>query len=131
MTDEDEVRRVISRLHDAWSKNPSDEIPRAMDGLWHQDAVILAGALEMARGREACIKSYQDFVEQATVEDTTLGEPSVEVWGDTAVATSSWHMTYDFDGKRHTESGHESFVLVRTDSRWEIVWRSIVPTARA
>lgn len=131
MTEEDEVRRVIGRLHDAWSKNPSDEIPRAMDGLWHRDAVILAGAQEMARGREACIKSYQDFVEQAIVEDTTLGKPSIEVWGDTAVATSAWHMTYDLDGQRHTESGHESFVLVRTDSGWEIVWRSIIPTARA
>jgi uncharacterized protein (TIGR02246 family) len=131
VTDDDEVRRVIGRLHDAWSKNPPDEIPRAMDGLWHPDAVILAGAQEMARGREACIGSYQDFVRQATLEDITLGEPSIDVWGDTAVATSSWHMIYDLDGQRHTESGHESFVLVRTDRGWEIVWRSIVPTARA
>lgn len=131
MTDEDEVRRVIDRLNTAWSRHPPDQIPEAMEGLWHQDAVILAGAQEIARGREACINSYRDFVEQATLEDTDVGEPSVEVWGDTAVATSLWHMTYDLDGQRHTESGHESFVLVRTNRGWEIAWRSIVPTARA
>jgi Domain of unknown function (DUF4440) len=131
MTDRDRVREVIERLNDAWSKHPPDQIAAAMDGLWHREAVILAGAQEMARGSDACIKSYQDFVEQATLDDTTLGEPSIEVWDDTAVSTSSWHMTYDLDGQRHTESGHETFVLVRTDRGWEIVWRSIVPTARA
>jgi ketosteroid isomerase-like protein len=131
VTEGDQVRQVIGRLHDAWSKHPPDEISQAMDGLWHRDAVILAGAQEMARGRDACIKSYRDFVEQVTLEDTTLGQASIEVWGDTAVATSSWHMTYDLDGQRHSESGHESFVLVRTEREWEIVWRSIIPTARA
>ena len=131
MTEEDDVRQVIGRLHDAWSKHPPDEILQAMEGLWHRDAVILVGAQEMARGRDECIKSYRDFVEQVTVEDATLGDPSIGVWGDAAVATSSWHMTYDLDGQRHSESGHESFVLVRTDRGWEIVWRSIVPTARA
>jgi ketosteroid isomerase-like protein len=118
VSDEDQVRQVIGRLNEASSGHPAEEIPDAMDGLWHRDAVILAGAQEMVRGRDACIKSYQDFVRQAALEDTTLGEPSVEVWDDTAVATSSWHLTYDLDGGRHTESGHESFVLVRTGSGW-------------
>jgi uncharacterized protein (TIGR02246 family) len=131
VTDEDEVRAVIVRLNDAWSNRKPGDIPMAMEGLWHEDAVILAGAQEMARGREACIRSYQDFVEQATLEGTRLGDPSIDVWGDTAVATSAWHMTYDLDGQTYRESGHESFVLVRTEGGWEIVWRSIVPTARA
>lgn len=131
MTDQDQVREVIGRLHDAWSNRRPEDIPTAMKGLWHEDAVILAGAQEMARGRDACVKSYQDFVEQASLTETRLGEPSIEVWGDVAVATSAWHMTYDLDGQTHRESGHESFVLVRTDRGWEIVWRSIVPTARA
>jgi uncharacterized protein (TIGR02246 family) len=131
VSDEDEIRRVIARLNEAWSTNAPPDIPDAMAGLWNEDAVILAGVQQMATGREACIASYVEFVEQATLEDVKLGDPSIHVWGDTAVATSSWHMTYDLDGTRHTESGHESFALVRTDRGWEIVWRSIVPTARA
>jgi uncharacterized protein (TIGR02246 family) len=131
VTDQDEVRQVIVRLNDAWSNGRPEDIAKAMEGLWHEDAVILAGAQEMARGREACVKSYRDFVEQAALEETRLGDPSIDVWGDTAVATSAWHMTYDLDGQPHRESGHETFVLVRTGRGWEIVWRSIVPTARA
>jgi uncharacterized protein (TIGR02246 family) len=129
--DRDQVRQVIERLHEAWSKRPPQDIPAAMESLWHEEAVILAGMQEMARGREACIQSYRDFVEQASLEETRVGDPSIDVWGDAAVATSAWHMTYDLDGQRYRESGHESFVLVRTDRGWEIVWRSIVPTARA
>lgn len=129
MTDRDEVRGVLRRLTEAWLTHPAEDIPARMEGLWHPDAVIVvvaAGAAEMARGAEACTRSYQDFVQQATVEDSRLSEPSVEVWGDTAVATGAWEMTYLLDGARATESGHETFVLVRTNGAWMIAWRAIM-----
>jgi uncharacterized protein (TIGR02246 family) len=129
VTDRDEVRDVIRRLNQSWLANPPEDIPRAMANLWHDDAaIVVLGVQEMARGREACMASYQDFVRQATVEESTLSEPSVDVWGSTAVATARWEMTYALDGERLSESGHETFVLTRTPDGWRIVWRALITT---
>jgi hypothetical protein len=130
VTDHDDVREVLRRLNEGWLNHPPEKIPAAMEELWHQDAsIVVLGVQEMARGREACIRSYVDFVRQATVEDSHLSEPSIDVWGDVAVASSRWEMTYALDGERLSETGHETFVLIRTGDGWRIVWRAIVPTA--
>ena len=128
MSEEDEVRSVLARVTQAWLHHPPEEFPEAMGSLWHDDAsIVVLGVQEMARGRAACVRTYQDFVRQATVEESRLSEPTVRVWNGTAVATGRWEMTYALDGERLSESGHEAFALVRTNTGWQIVWRAIVP----
>jgi uncharacterized protein DUF4440 len=128
VSEEDEVRSVLARLAEAWLRHPPEEIPEAMGSLWHDDAsIVVLGVQEMARGRAACVRTYQDFVRQAAVEESRLSDPTVRVWDRTAVATGRWQMTYALDGERLSEWGHEAFALVRTDSGWQIVWRAIIP----
>ncbi len=85
------------------------------------------GSAEMPRGREACIRSYAAFVQQAVIRECNLSEPSIDVWGDTAVATYSWDMTYEFGGTTLHETGQDTFVFARSDGRWQAVWRLLLP----
>ena len=124
--DRDAVAAVIARINEAWSKGSPEDTSK----LWHEDAVIVApGMQEVARGRASCVQNYVDFLEQATVSDFGTSELSVEVWGDTAVATYSGRITYEREGRAFDERGHEAFVLTRGTDGWQAAWRILLPTA--
>jgi ketosteroid isomerase-like protein len=79
----------------------------------------------VARGRDAVARSYEDFVASATVIETALDEPEIDISGDVAVATMTWRMRYAYDGTQTTEAGVETYVLARRDGRWLVAWRRL------
>lgn len=54
---------------------------------------------------------------------------TIDVCGDTAVATCPWEMEWEAGGEARREAGHDVFVLARRDGRWLAVWRTVVPLA--
>ena len=68
-----------------------------------------------------------DFVRQAKARSYKLSEPEIDHAGDTAIATYSWEMTYERGGQESHESGHDLFVLMRFQGRWQAVWRALLP----
>lgn len=131
-SDQKAVRQLLGRINDAWLKGPPEEIARALEECFREDAAIRgAGFQEMGRGSVACIASYQDFARAAKIRQCHLGEPMIDLYGNTAVAAYSWEMTYSLDGREYQESGHDLFVLTRTQGRWQAAWRALLPAATA
>lgn len=124
-----DVRGVIDRINAAWLEGPPDEIPARIGACFHRDAVICGGPdfRVVARGGAACAASYVEFVRSATVNDCTLDAPAIEIVGDTATAVCPWTMTYTFNEKTYTESGHDILVLRRDSRDWLVIWRTLVP----
>ena len=124
MDDRDAIQELIDRINDSWRNRRTADLRE----LFHESMVIvppdLAGRVE---GREACIKSYDDFLGVADVREYRASEPTVETWGETAVATFAWEMAWSMHGRPHRESGHDLFVFTRRDGRWWAVWRTILP----
>lgn len=81
----------------------------------------------LAEGREACVRSYVDFIEQATISAFQQGQADVRVIGDTAVASYAWDITYTLEGKEFTEQGHDVFVFNRANGKWLAIWRAMLP----
>ena len=77
-------------------------------------------------GREACIAGYLDFCTQANITDFKLGEPGIDVFGNTAVATYSYEISYEMGGESFTDTGRDLFVFVREGDRWQAVWRTMI-----
>jgi len=126
--DVEQIRDLLERVNDAWLKGRPDDLERALDGCFHPEAVIKGpGFRQMGKGERECIKSYADFVRQAEIRECTLSEPEIDVFGDTAVATYGWQMTYALDGREYKESGHDLFVLTKTPGRWQAAWRMLLP----
>jgi uncharacterized protein (TIGR02246 family) len=126
-SDRDEIRALIGRINDAWLKGPPESVESVVKECFTEGMVIVGPNLQVAgRGREACAKSYADFARAAKVRECRLADPDVEVSGDTAVATYAWEMTYEMQGREHHESGHDLYVLSRTDGRWRAVWRAVL-----
>lgn len=126
-SDHEQVRRVLQCINDAWLRGPVEEIPQKLADCFH-DQIAMRGPefQELAGGKAACAKSYQDFLGQAKIRDCKLAEPQIHVTDDTAIATYGWDMTYEMNGQVYAESGHDLFVFARTNGKWLVVWRALL-----
>jgi Domain of unknown function (DUF4440) len=127
--DEDDIRQLIRTMNDAWLGGPVEEIPAVLDACFHDDIVIRGADLSVAgRGKDACIQSYLDFVQQAAIREATLGDPEIDLAGDSAAAVYTWEMTYEMEGTEYSEAGADVLMLARVNGRWLITWRAMLPS---
>jgi uncharacterized protein (TIGR02246 family) len=118
-----QILEIIHQLNDAWATGH----PERLAGFFREDIVIVhpdfTGRIE---GRDACIASYAEFCSEATIHGVKIGEPGIEVFGDTAVSTYSYEVDYEMGGERFNDSGRDLFVFVLEDDRWQAVWRTMI-----
>jgi hypothetical protein len=127
--DEDDIRQLIRTMNDTWMGGPVEEIPDRLAACFHDNMVIRGADLTItAVGKDACIQSYLDFVQQAAIREATLGDPEIDFAGDTAAAVYSWEMTYELEGQEYSEAGADVLMLARVDGRWLITWRAMLPS---
>jgi uncharacterized protein (TIGR02246 family) len=120
------IRAVISAINKAWT----DGHPEAVAPHFHDRMVIVApGFRQCVEGREACAKSYAEFVAHATIKGYSEEDATVEVWGDTAVASYRFALAWEMDEQPYYEAGRDLFVLRRENGRWLAVWRTVLPAA--
>ena len=129
MQEEDAVRAAFHAINNAWLQRRAQDMREYL----HADVVMVQPGFATAlRGREECIASYADFRAGATLHAYTATTPTVQVWGDSAVAWHRWTMRYEWDGATYDEAGHEVFVFARLDGHWLAIWRTLTsepPTA--
>jgi len=119
----EEIRLILQQINNAWYSGNPDEL----NEFFHFDIVMKGPCFQtIARGRDACIQSYKDFLTQCTIKDYQQSEPDIDVWGDTAVSIVPWTMTYVLNGEEYTESGFDVFTFARHEGKWLAVWRTLV-----
>jgi hypothetical protein len=120
------IREVLAALTKAWRTGRTQDIRP----LLHPSVVFVRpGFSGRAEGPEACIATYDEFLSAALVLRYDEGETTVDVTGDTAVATFHWEMAWEMGGQRSEDSGHDVYVLVRTAGQWRILWRTLLPAS--
>ena len=125
--DQEQIRSFISRINEAWLKGHTERLNEC----FHDDMVVRGPDLQqMARGREACVKSYEDFIRLATVREFKASEPVIDVFDNMGVATCPWEISYRMNDQDHTESGHDLLVLTRQGSKWQVAWRTVLSSAQ-
>jgi predicted lipid-binding transport protein (Tim44 family) len=120
--DADTVRQMVRNINQAWLMERFEELEQYL----HPEAIFVqprfAGRLE---GRAACIASYRDFAAQAQVREYRDGTPTVDVFGNTAVASYPFHILYELAGETYRENGYDTFVFTRDEEGWRAVWRNL------
>jgi len=122
----DEIQGLIGKINHAWLKGNLEELRE----YFHDDIVIKGPQFQsmVAGGKAACIKSYEDFLRAAKVEDFKESDVLVDLFGSTAVATFAWEIKYEMGGQNYHETGHDVFVFTRGDGKWRAVWRAVLPS---
>jgi ketosteroid isomerase-like protein len=104
-----EISRIVRDLNDAWVEGR----PEDLDRFFHEHMVIVApGLQERLEGREDCMGSYRDFCSRATMRGFRIMDPAIDVFGETAIATYSYEISYELDGEGFDETGRDVFVFV-------------------
>lgn len=120
-----EVRDMLRRLSAAWQDRRYQELAGLLD---ERIVMVLPGLSARIEGRTAVIDSYMDFMEHATVSDFVEDSPTIDVWGDTAIASYHWEMTWVRAGKEKSAAGYDVFTFSRRtdgDHAWRAVWRTM------
>jgi hypothetical protein len=122
-TESEELRLLIGKMNQAWLKGNLDELRE----YFHDHVAIKGPQFEpMGHGKEACVKSYEDFIRAATIQDFKESDVQVDLFGSTAVATFAWEIDYEMNGQNYHETGHDVFVFTRRDGKWRAVWRAML-----
>jgi uncharacterized protein (TIGR02246 family) len=120
------IRAVITSICNAWQTGPPGSIAGGIRAHFAADAVIVGPDLtRVARGRDAVAQSYADFAASATIVESSLDDPEIDVSSDVAVATMTWRMRYTYEGAQMREGGVDTYVFARRDGRWLVVWRRL------
>jgi hypothetical protein len=118
-----EIKQVIASINQSWRQGR----PQELEKYFHPDMVIAAPGLKVvARGRDACIQSYRDFIGRATISDYQESDHSIEVWDGTAVVSYRFQISYRMNDREHGEAGHDLFVFIHQKGKWQAVWRTMI-----
>ena len=110
-----EVWQALRALNDAWTKgNPGD-----LKNYFHKDMVaITATDRERLEGREACFTSWNNFTKAAKINHWKELEPRIQLYGNTAVVTYYYDMSFNMGGQTTNLSGRDMFVFVKEGGKW-------------
>jgi ketosteroid isomerase-like protein len=110
-----EVWQTLRALNDAWTKGDPGELVN----YFHEDMVaITATDRERLEGRDACLASWSNFVKAARIHFWKEIEPRIQIYGNTAVITYYFDMSFDMGGQTINLGGRDMFVFVREGGRW-------------
>jgi hypothetical protein len=122
-----DVRQVVERINECWRSGQLDHL----GDYFHPDMVIVGpGYQELARGREACVASYREFLRASTIRAYRESGLAVREWSGVAVATYAWDMDYEQSGRFHREAGTDLFVFEHRGGEWLAVWRAVTFSLR-
>ncbi len=98
---------------------------------FHKDvAMVPPGLTTHVKGREVCLKSYEDACSQMTFHKLDASDEKIDVYGHTAVACYKYDCKWEYQGKTFTDDGHEILVFVKEGANWQIAWRTLIPGSR-
>jgi uncharacterized protein (TIGR02246 family) len=120
----EEVRLVLSAVSAAWQARRYDELAQ----FFADDMVFaLPGSSAHLEGAPAIVESYREFMDRVTLTEYREDVPRIDVWGETAVATFRWEMTWLAGNVSNHETGHDVFVFRRAPGApWRAVWRTMI-----
>ena len=122
---QEEIWQIVKEINDSWVLGR----PENLNNYFHNEIVFVApGFSQRIEGRAACVDSFRDFCASARLRDYKPADPSIDVCGETAIATCSFKIEYDLGNESFDEGGRDVWVFARNEGKWLAVWRTIIPT---
>ncbi|WP_374514916.1 DUF4440 domain-containing protein [Niveibacterium sp.] len=113
-----QVWDTVAALNAAWTFGDPDEL----SAYFHPRMVAITPVDRWRRlGAEQCIAGWKGFREAAQIHRFDVTEPVVDVFGDAAVVSYYYDMSFDMGGQTIDTGGRDLFFLVREGARWWVV----------
>jgi ketosteroid isomerase-like protein len=110
-----EVWKTLRELNDCWTKGDG----AGLVNYFHKDIVaITATQRERLMGRDTCIAGWMGFAKAADIHHWKEIDPQIALFGDTAVVTYYFDMSFDMGGQTIKMGGRDMFVFVKENGKW-------------
>lgn len=118
------IASAVAKLSESWLGRQYRALAECFD---ENVVMMMPGGTGQVQGRAAIVDSYRDFMESATLTEYHEDPALIDVWGDTAVASYRWAMSWVSNGKPESGAGCDVLVFRRAEGDdWRVVWRTMV-----
>ena len=118
---EQEVWDTIQNLNKCWTCGVSSELEKLKDFFHDEMVAITATNKYRLEGKDACFNGWKGFAENAVIHFWEENDPKVRIYGNAAVATYYFDMSFDMDGQTVNMGGSDMFTLIRENGQWWVV----------
>ena len=110
-----EVWKTLKDLNNTWIKgNPDD-----LKNYFHADMVAITPTDKKRReGREAYVADWTEFSKTIKVHSWKEIDPKIQIYGNTAVVTYYFEISFERGGQNIDFGGRDLFVFVMEGKRW-------------
>ena len=120
--DYENINQLIENINKAWLSHDLD----SLNGYFHEGIVFVKpGFSGELKGREACIKSFEEFLEDSVVNLFEITGKTIDIWGTTAIAHYTYDVNYTIGDQAYDEKGRDLFVFKKEKNKWMAVWRTM------
>ena len=110
-----EIWATVRAMNDAWTKGNPDDLSK----FFHQDMVaITATDRNRLDGGAACLAGWKGFCSAARIHRWEEIDPVIHVYGNSAVVTYYFDMSFDMGGNTIKMGGRDMFFFVKEGERW-------------
>lgn len=110
-----EIWQTLRALNDCWTKGDSS----GLVDFFHEHMVAITPSDRLRRtGRAECVAGWMDFAAMARIHSWRELEPTIQVYGDSAVVTYYFEMSFTVGGQEISMGGRDMFVFVKEQGRW-------------
>jgi hypothetical protein len=112
---EKEVLYFIKTMNKCWTEgNPED-----LNNYFHANMVAITPTdKNRIEGKTACVAGWSAFAKNAKIHSWKEHGHKIQFYGNTAVATYYFDISFDMGGQTINMSGRDMFTLVKEDGKW-------------
>ena len=113
--EQQEIWATVRAMNDAWTKGNPDDLAQ----FFHPQMLAITPTDRLRRdGADECIAGWKGFTEAARIHSWREIEPLIRIYGEAAVVTYFYEISFDMGGRRYEEGGRDLFFFVRENGRW-------------
>jgi ketosteroid isomerase-like protein len=116
-----EVWDTVQEMNRCWTSDEDNDL----DGLneyFHETMVAITPSdKHRIEGKSACVAGWQDFARKSKIHSWKELDPDVQAYGNTAVVTYYYDMSFDMGGQTINTWGRDMMTLIKENGKWWLV----------
>ena len=119
----EKILSFIANFNHSWTKGKLDLIPEFL----HEKVVFISPDLSTEIvGIEACIKTFEDYLNTAKTNKFRTTDIGINIWNSTAMVVLEYYVEYEIEEQVYKENCTECWTLVNQSEKWKLAWRALV-----
>ncbi len=115
------VWNTIQKMNKCWTCGDLSELEK-LAHYFHKEMVAITPTDKYRlEGKEACFNGWKSFAENTKIHFWKEKDPKIQIYGNTAVITYYFDMSFDMAGQTVNMGGRDMFTLINENGKWLVV----------